>query len=171
MPCNSEHMNPQALEIETSRVACFLDELDGKKWTRDDFRGYHPTVYGKPIGTARRDKMVATLCDRLKHTDVTKQSLELQIWWRDHQEIDKARLEREQKAAEEASRKDQLLLKYFDEEDMCWYYGGMHTAKGFHWCEDMRHSTLFNRDQIKTIREKLAERDEEIDFQVWQRVE
>jgi len=173
MPCNSDHMNPHTIEIEMSRVACLIDELDGKPFDRNAWRGYHPTVYGKPVDKKRRDNMVAALCERLQGKDVTKQSLEMQIWWRDHQEADKARIEREKKENENFAKENKLLLKYFDQEDMCWYYGATDPRKGFHWCQDMRHTTLFNKEQVKTIRETLKDttNPDEAGFQVWQRVE
>lgn len=94
MPCNSDHMTATTYERDLSRVACLLDELDGKPLNRSHWAGYHPTVYGratKSIG----DQMVSTLCAALQTRDVTRCSLEMQLWWRDHQEADKARVERE----------------------------------------------------------------------------
>lgn len=39
------------------------------------------------------DKLTSELCSKLKTTDVTKYSLELQMWWRDHQEADRNRID------------------------------------------------------------------------------
>lgn len=94
MPCNSDHMAANGYERELSRVACLLDELAGKKFERRWWSGYHPSVYGK-ANRALGDKMVSELCKALQSRDVTQCSLEMQIWWRDHQAADKARCERE----------------------------------------------------------------------------
>lgn len=94
MPCNSDYMNASRYEIELSRVACLLDELAGRRWERRWWDGYHPRVYCK-IDRAKGNKMVRTLCEALQGHDVSQFSLEMQIWWRDHQAADKARCERE----------------------------------------------------------------------------
>lgn len=110
MPCNSEHMNPTTYERDLSRVACLLDELAGKKWERSHWDGYHPRVYCKSdrgVG----DQMVRELCDALQDRDVTQCSLEMQIWWRDHQAADKARCERELAQAKTAAEREAALAK------------------------------------------------------------
>lgn len=96
MPCNSDHMEATGKERELSRVACLLDELDGKPLDpqRGPWRGYHPAVYNK-TAKVDADGLVGELCARLQAVDVTKYSLEMQIWWRDHQAVDKARIEHE----------------------------------------------------------------------------
>ena len=72
-----------------SKVACLMDELDGKKKiNRDHWRGYHPRVYNEDVDA---DTMTAELCARLQAVDVTDYSLEMQIWWRDHKAADKKR--------------------------------------------------------------------------------
>lgn len=93
MPCDSSYMEANGKEKELSIVACLLDELDEKPIPEKGWwQGYHPRVYGN---TGIGDKLVSELCSRLRDVDVTKYSLEMQIWWRDHQEADKKRLERE----------------------------------------------------------------------------
>lgn len=103
MPCDSSHMNATGKEVALSRVACLLDELDGKPIDKCHWNGYHPKVYSKPVDA---DSLVSTLCSRLQDVDITQHSLEMQIWWRDHQKADKERLEREieQQASEEAKQ-------------------------------------------------------------------
>lgn len=96
MPCDSSYLNASGREIELSRVACLLDELDGKPINASYWDGYHPLVYGK-CGEINEDKLVSKLCSRLQNIDVKKQSLEMQIWWRDHQIADKKRLKNELK--------------------------------------------------------------------------
>lgn len=106
MPCNSDHMNATSYERDLSRVACLLDELAANKPINPShLDGYHPRVYSKGLSRAQGDGMVRDLCNALQHRDVTKFSLEMQMWWRDHQAADKARVEREMaKAATEAER-------------------------------------------------------------------
>lgn len=103
MPCNAEYMNPTSKEREVSRVACLLDELMGLPFNQRNWEGYHPEVYGR-AGVLNADAMVAKLCSLLQGKDVTKYSLEMQIWWRDHQQADKNRLECE--LAEEKTQRD-----------------------------------------------------------------
>ena len=56
--------------------------------------GYHPRVYNRR-DFINGDAMVAELCQKLQNLDISRQSLEMQTWWRDHQEADKRRLKRE----------------------------------------------------------------------------
>lgn len=89
MPCNSDHLMASHKEREMSKVACLLDELGGKKKiNRDHWDGYHPRVYNERVDA---DAMVAELCSKLQSVDVSEYSLEMQIWWRDHQEADRRR--------------------------------------------------------------------------------
>ena len=85
-------MESSGNEVELSRIACLLGELDGKPIDKSHWQGYHPAVYCKQVDG---DALVSELCERLQSVDVTKYSLELQIWWRDHQAEDKARIEHE----------------------------------------------------------------------------
>ena len=94
MPCESGYLNANGYEIRMSQAACLLDELDGKPINQSHWAGYHPRVYCR-ASIVEGDKIVKELCDRLQKLDVTKHSLEMQIWWRDHQKSDRERLERE----------------------------------------------------------------------------
>lgn len=109
MPCDSSYMNATNLEKELSQVACLLDELDGKKAIdKKHWSGYHPNVYNKSVNA---DQLVAKLCARLQNADVSKMSLEMQIWWRDHQEADKKRIEAKIQAAQTETLKQLALAK------------------------------------------------------------
>lgn len=110
MPCNSNHMAADGLEKELSRVACLLDELAGKEWERRWWDGYHPRVYNK-ADRATGDQMVRELCAALQSLDVTQYSLEMQMWWRDHQALDKVRCERELAQAQTAAEREAALAK------------------------------------------------------------
>lgn len=109
MPCNSDYMNPTTKERDLSRVQCLLDELNGIKFTRGSWDGYHPKVYCKSVNA---DNLVADLCSRLhKCPDVTKYSLEMQMWWRDHQEADFKRKQAEAKKQQAQKIKQKALAK------------------------------------------------------------
>jgi hypothetical protein len=110
MPCNSDYMQASNIEVELSRVACLLDELDGKPINPSHWRGYHPAIYCR-VGSVNADSLVAELCSRLQNTDVTKHSLEMQMWWRDHKIADKARLEMEIRLAKEKEDKEKAIAK------------------------------------------------------------
>jgi hypothetical protein len=93
-----------------SKVACLLDELDGKKTiNRDRWDGYHPRVYNNHKVDA--DAMVAELCSRLQKVNVRKCSLEMQIWWRDHQEADRKRAKASMKKAKTEKQRRAALAK------------------------------------------------------------
>lgn len=112
MPCNSDYMNPTDAEKNASAMFCFLDELDGRSYTKNDLRGYHPKAYNNGYGNkAKLDELTATLCSRLQGVDISKYSLELQIWWRDHQAADKARVERDLRSRLENADREAALAK------------------------------------------------------------
>ena len=115
MPCNSDYLNASDWEIEISRVACLLDELKGKPIDPDHWRGYHPDVYGK-CARVDGDNMVAALCANLRRLDVSNYSLEMQMWWRDHQKADAERVTREQAEAQKAADREAALAKLTDYE-------------------------------------------------------
>lgn len=107
MPCDSSYMEPRAWEIDLSRVLLLLDELDGKgppdpksaAWMGMDRR-----VTDRRFVDHQKylDEKVRELCDRLSSVrtpPLSELSLEMQVWWRDHQKADVQRLKREQKAA------------------------------------------------------------------------
>ncbi len=128
MPCRSDHMEPNDREVEMSRVFTLIDELDGKKFSKGYYEGYHPRAYNLSISQDLLDKSTATLCMRLtdieKKGNITDYSLELQTWWRDHQESDKRhdaedkeekRLARLRKAAAKRLTKNQRDALGIDE--------------------------------------------------------
>jgi hypothetical protein len=111
MPCNSDYMNPNNREIEMSKVASLLDELEGKPIKPDYWSGYHPNVYSKGIRKEDADIMTSKLCHALRNTDVTKYSLEMQIWWRDHQKADAERLKAELASSKVKKDRDELISR------------------------------------------------------------
>jgi hypothetical protein len=88
-------MEPNTRELELSKVRTLLDETDGKGFYKNNYRGYHPAVYCQTVSKETADKLVKELCARCQMLDLTSFSLELQIWWRDHEEVDKKREARE----------------------------------------------------------------------------
>lgn len=111
MPCNSDYMEPNAYEKNMSMVMCLLDELAGKSDPHRGINGYHSEVYGTSNVHDKkwRDTKVAELCSACHSVNVIDYSLELQMWWRDHQKADQKRIEQEkQDAKNEAARKKAL---------------------------------------------------------------
>jgi hypothetical protein len=106
-------MEATGKEVELSKVACLLDELDGKPLEPSHWRGYHPAVYSREVDA---DAIVSELCRRLQTVEVTKQSLEMQMWWRDHQAADKARLEHEMARNKTGSEREAALSKLTEYE-------------------------------------------------------
>lgn len=93
MPCNCDHLEANQLEIELSRVYCLLDELRTGKPVKPDssaWEGYDRRAYSH-ADRETADKKTAELCAKLsamKPAKIKKLSLEMQVWWRDHQEAD-----------------------------------------------------------------------------------
>ena len=89
MPCDSSHLAPRTEEVESVKVLICLGEIGCAT-------GEYSPVYGR-VATLDRD--TAILCEWCKIHDVTKYSLELQIWWRDHQRADAAKERRRKEDA------------------------------------------------------------------------
>lgn len=106
MPCSSEHMEPTFRERESAKIRALLFEVG----IRQDSGG----MYGN-TDTLNRD--ASELCEFCADSaDISKHSLELQIWWRDHQQADKERLEREQAKNKTEQEKQEALSKLTDYE-------------------------------------------------------
>jgi len=109
MPCKSDgpHYDPVALSVIL--IYRHLDELAGKP-PQDRHWGF------LSVTRSELDRLTALLCELLKFVDVARYSLELQMWYRDHQAADKAREERIAKEDALAARKQAALGKLTDEE-------------------------------------------------------
>lgn len=116
MPCRSDYMEANGKEEEISKVCCLLDELKGKEIDPNYWEGYHPKVYNKGLSDTQCDKLVSELCSELQKLDVSKYSLEMQIWWRDHQRADAKRLKEELDAQKLKKEKEALLSRLTDYE-------------------------------------------------------
>lgn len=111
MGCRSDYMEATSDEKAFSQVQCLLDELDGKKFESGEWRGYHRAVYNTHLSKEQKDKLVSTLCSKLQKVDVTKYSLEMQMWWRDRQIADKERLEQETTDLKDEQERQKALSK------------------------------------------------------------
>ena len=108
MPCYTEP--PSHTENEEKRLNELLDEIGDPR----------PRGGGGNIcGAMRRitlDEATQALCAWCQANDVTQKSLELQIWWRDHQAWDKRRIAEEQAEAERAKTRAEAIAKLTDAE-------------------------------------------------------
>ena len=92
MPCRYDHMEATAREIEGSRVLTFLEEIKrGTPPSPSYLGGYHPDAYCPSLSPEILNEKTAELCELCQQKDTTASSLELQIWWRDHQASEERR--------------------------------------------------------------------------------
>lgn len=111
MPCNGDYMNPTQQEINLSVVYGLLDELKTGKLPERFGDGYDSRVYSKGFTKKHLDKKTKELCSKLQKTDVTKFSLEMQMWWRDHQNADKERLKKQMEEHKHEEERKKALSK------------------------------------------------------------
>ena len=104
-------MNANESEINLSVVYGLLDELKTGKLPKNFGDGYDKRVYNKGLSKEHLDKKTEELCSKLQKLDVSKYSLEMQIWWRDHQKADKERLQKEIKQHKDDKAKEKALSK------------------------------------------------------------
>lgn len=113
-------MEANRIEIETSRALCLLEELGGKagRPEKSHWDGYHPNAYGK-ANRGMLDHLTCRLCERLQRMDdkaIRTYSLEMQLWWRDHQEADRQRVERELADAADEKAREAAIAKLTQHE-------------------------------------------------------
>lgn len=90
MPCQCDP--PSWWEIQSERVSELLRESRGEPFNhKNPHHSWRTSEWNL-------DKATAALCAWCKVNDVSRCSLEMQIWWRDHQEADR---QREKKEAED----------------------------------------------------------------------
>ena len=112
MPCDAGHCEASAREVESRVVREFLREIAGKKFDHDDpskNQGY----YGK---VDELDNDTAALCAWCMSHDVSKMSLELQLWWKKHQKADAKKLAERRRLEEDEVLKKAALAKLTKEE-------------------------------------------------------
>jgi hypothetical protein len=111
MPCNSDYMRASNHEISLSVVYGLLDELKTGKLSEKFPDAYDKRIYLKFLSKEHLDQKTEELCSKLQQLDVSKYSLEMQIWWRDHQKADKERLQKEMKQHKDEEAKEKALSK------------------------------------------------------------
>ncbi len=116
MPCNSDYMDATPNEINLSVVYGLLDEFETGKLPSNFGDGYDNRVYNKHLPKEHLDEKTKELCSKLQTVDVSKFSLEMQIWLRDPQKADKERLEKEIAEHQENKAKEIALSKLSDYE-------------------------------------------------------
>lgn len=115
MPCNSDYMRPGPYEISLSKVLALLGELDGQPIDPDTYGSGTGAAYGN-ADKETLDRATAQLCERLLASDVTKHSLEMQMWWRDHQRADAERIALQKRIYSEETLRKAALRKLSAEE-------------------------------------------------------
>ena len=124
MPCVSDYQEPTAAEVEHSKVLALLQELKTGKLPKYYGDGTYKEVYNKTntIGDeAERPLDIKTreLCTALKTKtadEIKGYSLEMQLWWREHQKADKKRAAKSKGATKTNRIKKQALAKLTAEE-------------------------------------------------------
>lgn len=120
MPCNSDYMNATDFEVNYSRVLCLLKEVKtGRPVNTEssEWQGYHKKAYNSGADKKELDAAVRQLCEQLTEiSDVSGYSLELQMWWRDHQQADVKRRQREATESQERALAERGLQKLTREE-------------------------------------------------------
>ena len=118
MPCNCDHLEPSRTEIKMSKVACLLDEFNGKKIDGCHWRGMHPKVYNQTYDRYAGDydaaEMTQELVEKIKACRVTDYSLEMQVWWRDYQKRNLDEAAKVQAEKEEQEQRNNALGKLTD---------------------------------------------------------
>ncbi len=111
-------MDPTQSELNLATVLQLLDELKTGKLPENFPNGFDNRAYGKGETELQKelDKRTAELCKKLQKTDVTKYSLELQMWWRDHKKADKERIEKYLEKKKTNADKKKALAKLSDYE-------------------------------------------------------
>lgn len=107
MPCYTEPPN------DGERLRLRLNEL------LDEAGEATPRTKPFFMGASRDmslDGMTAWLCEWCRRNDVSAKSLELQLWWRDHQRWDAERKSREEAAVRRREMRERALAKLTPEE-------------------------------------------------------
>lgn len=119
MGCRSDYMEANQGEKNLSEVLTFLEELETGVFVKKNADGYRKDVYNVGDSNERLKTKVPELCSKLQTyspDEVKNFSLELQMWWRDHQEADRLRIEKELKDVNNNEVREQALSKLTDYE-------------------------------------------------------
>jgi hypothetical protein len=113
MPCNSDYLEPNQSEIHLAKIEALLEELQTGKLPKWYGNGGHYSVYNQ-ASDERLHLSTVALCAKLQDVpDIKVYSLEMQLWWREHQEADAKRLEKE---IQQFTDKEKALAKLSDYE-------------------------------------------------------
>ena len=110
MPCHSD--GPTQEEINCGVLNALLDEALGE--ASGKLHGGSLNEWARHISqrpTWSNDRKTRVLCRWCRHHRVTDRSLELQIWWRNHQRADAHRHAEQRKKAEVCRLQRQALNK------------------------------------------------------------
>jgi len=113
MPCDSSHLRATGTEIRASEIMALKEELKTGKLPEYYGNGYYSEVYGQP-NAHNLDDGVRYLCrqlERKKPNEIKGYSLEMQMFWRDHQRADRMRKNEEikrGKAKKEKTEREEL---------------------------------------------------------------
>ena len=105
MPCNCDYMEPSRHESESKRLMTLMAGVG-------IYKGEIP-YYGEVSAVHEHTAMLCKFCEE---NNVTDQSLELQIWWRDHQEADKAKREAAAEDERVETERREAIAKLTDRE-------------------------------------------------------
>lgn len=118
MPCDSGYMEATWAEREISRVACLIDQINGKKEINSShWDGYHPRVYGQ-AGSINAETLKKELYDEImkRNRPITSYSLEIQIFYRDYIEEIKLKDRKKKKKEQKEKEKQAIIAKLSDRE-------------------------------------------------------
>ena len=105
MACNSDHMEPRLREIESREIIEMLSSVGL-------YKGDAPYYGDTPL----LDDHTSQLCLFCQENDLTGYSLEIQIWWRDHQKADIARIKKEIDRVKDDQDRDKAISKLTEHE-------------------------------------------------------
>ncbi len=122
MPCNCDHMEPSQREAESRRVAKLLVFLEDN--TKLSFEPWvHVTADAFYGDVSRVHDLTAMLCEACGHLPESffmnvrvREVRQLSEWWFTHQEVDKARIAREEAEEKKKQLAAQAMAKLSPEE-------------------------------------------------------
>lgn len=113
MGCRSDYMEPTSFEIENSKVLALLEELKTGKFPEWYSPGGSEKAYGNTtkLGLDLNTEMLCMALQIKKASEISKMSLEMQMWWRDHKAADKKRIKEEIDAKKTLKAKKVAIAK------------------------------------------------------------
>lgn len=114
MGCRSDYQEPNAREIENSKVLALIKELKtGQDPRKNDFGTGMGESYNKTTQEVldKNTKQLCSLLQKKTEVEIKTMSLEMQTWWRNHQEVDKRHIEEELESKKSEKAKKEALKK------------------------------------------------------------